>query len=534
MKKKDKDMFVEELVSSIQQDFERRKQERKPFEAQWKLNSNFYNGEQYVDINSLKDIEEQDKMYYWQSREVFNHIAPIVDSRLSKLCLVRPEMDVLPASSSDDDRRVARLSQDILRGVYEKLNLPLIISRATHWSETCGTSFYKVVWNSQGGKAVYDKQGSKVYEGEVEVVAVPPFEIYPDSNSAENVEDCESIIHAKVYSTREIKNIWGVDVEGEVVSSYGLSAKIKESPTSKAVVIEKYEQPSTDFPEGRLVVVCSGKLLYQGPLPYINYADGKRGFPFVKQTSSQTPGAFWGTSVIEKLIPVQRAYNAVKNRKHEFINRLSMGVLVVEDGSVDINGLEQDGLEPGKVLVYRQGASVPKFLNESALPSTFAEEEDSLLKEFSEISGVTDILSNQFGVRNLSGSAIELLLEADGNKIQTSIDAIKQSVKNVAKMILRLYKQFAVMPRLVKITGSASDVAYWRNSDLGLDDIQFLSDSTVGDNLSAKREQFLKLLSSGLFKEENGNVNEELKSKVLELFGISQLTPQQDNKGENE
>ena len=198
MKKKDKDMFVEELVSSIQQDFERRKQERKPFEAQWKLNSNFYNGEQYVDINSLKDIEEQDKMYYWQSREVFNHIAPIVDSRLSKLCLVRPEMDVLPASSSDDDRRVARLSQDILRGVYEKLNLPLIISRATHWSETCGTSFYKVVWNSQGGKAVYDKQGSKVYEGEVEVVAVPPFEIYPDSNSAENVEDCESIIHAKV------------------------------------------------------------------------------------------------------------------------------------------------------------------------------------------------------------------------------------------------------------------------------------------------------------------------------------------------
>jgi len=147
---------------------------------------------------------------------------------------------------------------------------------------------------------------------------------------------------------------------------------------------------------------------------------------------------------------------------------------------------------------------------------------------------VTDILSNQFGVRNLSGSAIELLLEADGNKIQTSIDAIKQSVKNVAKMILRLYKQFAVMPRLVKITGSASDVAYWRNSDLGLDDIQFLSDSTVGDTLSAKREQFLKLLSSGLFKEENGNVNEELKSKVLELFGISQLTPQQDDKGENE
>ena len=44
--------------------------------------------------------------------------------------------------------------------------------------------------------------------------------------------------------------------------------------------------------------------------------------------------------MVERAIPVQRAYNAVKNRKHEFLNRIAMGVLTVEDGSVDTDNLE--------------------------------------------------------------------------------------------------------------------------------------------------------------------------------------------------
>ena len=45
--------------------------------------------------------------------------------------------------------------------------------------------------------------------------------------------------------------------------------------------------------------------------------------------------------MIERIIPVQRAYNAVKNRKQEFLNRLSMGVITVEDGSVDTDDLAE-------------------------------------------------------------------------------------------------------------------------------------------------------------------------------------------------
>ena len=63
--------------------------------------------------------------------------------------------------------------------------------------------------------------------------------------------------------------------------------------------------------------------------------------------------------VVACLIPLQRAYNAVKNKQYEMINRTSIDSLFVEDGSVDIGSLESETLQPGKVLIYRQGAPRP-------------------------------------------------------------------------------------------------------------------------------------------------------------------------------
>ena len=112
------------------------------------------------------------------------------------------------------------------------------------------------------------------------------------------------------------------------------------------LLLERYTKPTGEFPEGRLEIVAEGKVLYEGALPYCNGARGERAFPFVKQDCLRLPGAFFASSVIDRLIPVQRAYNAVRNRKHEFLNRLSMGVLTVEDGSVDTDELSSGRESP--------------------------------------------------------------------------------------------------------------------------------------------------------------------------------------------
>lgn len=63
--------------------------------------------------------------------------------------------------------------------------------------------------------------------------------------------------------------------------------------------------------------------------------------------------------LVDMLIPCQQSYNALKGRYAEYVDKLSIGEIVVEDGSVDTDTLAGDGLAPGKILVYRQGSVPP-------------------------------------------------------------------------------------------------------------------------------------------------------------------------------
>ena len=535
---KNKDRATQLLIEEITKDFAQRREERKIYEATWQLNNNFLLGNQYCFVSMLNNVEEYDKKYFWQEREVFNHIAPIVDVRLSKLVSIRPKMSVIPASSEEADIKVAKLSKDILESTYQKFNLSKVIAEATKWSEICGTSFYKVIWKNQKGKTIAkDNLGNSIKEGDLEIMAIPPYEIFPEANCYNSLDECTSLIHAKAYSVDTIKAIWGVDVVPEDVEVFSLENKeglggmgyaassSKFTSTIKsnhAVVIEKYEAPTLKYPNGRLITICQDKLLYMGELPFINGIDGKRTFPFIRQVAIDKPGCFWGGSIIERIIPIQRAYNAIKNRKHEYLNRLSMGVLSVEDGSVDTDLLEEEGLSPGKVLIYRQGANPPDILKSDSVPADFTKEEERLLQEFYEISGVSEIFAEFSKIKsNISGVSLQLLLEQAESRLAPTIDNIKYAVKEIAKHILRLYKQFATTPRLLKLSNKGQvEVIYFNNSDISSEDIVFETENELGESLAQRRASIFEMLDKGLLYNSEGKMSDYNKIKLLEMLGF--------------
>ena len=213
------------IVQEVVADYLRRREERRSLEAQWQLNINFMMGNQYSYIASNGGIREDEKRYFRQEKEVFNHIAPIVETRISKICSNTPSMTVVPASSDESDVESAKLSKDILNSVSNRINLIDIEKTATTWSEICGTAFYKVIWNTDTGKMVAtDELGKAIKEGDVEVQVVSPFEIFPDNLSCERIEDVKSLIHAKAVEVETIKSLWGVDVESEKVNAFTLDS----------------------------------------------------------------------------------------------------------------------------------------------------------------------------------------------------------------------------------------------------------------------------------------------------------------------
>ena len=535
-KKQQQLQFAEDVVKDVVADFNERQKQRRPYELSWQLNMNFVMGNQYCVVSPRGSIEQEEKFYFWQEKQVYNHIAPIVETRLSRLNRVRPKAVARPFSNSDQDVGSAKLATKILHCVREKLHLDELVSQATLWSEVCGTSFYKIVWG----------EDKTTHEQDVCVSVCSPFEIYPDSNVSQNLEDCNSIIHAKVYSAQDVKNKWGVDIAGQTIKVFGMGSSMglgglgynstvpsitQESKNDQVLVVERYTKPTADRPQGTLEIVAGNVLLYYGELPFALSDDGRRNFPFVRQISTEQAGCFWGASVVERVIPIQRAYNAVKNRKHEFLNRLAMGVLTVEDGSVDTDNLEEEGLSPGKVLVYRQGANKPALMDSGHVPSDFAYEEDRLLQEFVTVSGVSEFARNSTTPTTVtSGVALQLIAEQDDIRLASSIDSVKLSIKRLNQYILRLYKQFVSFKKLMRFVDGANtaEVFYFDGCDIGSDDVVFETENALSDTPATRRTMLFDLINAGVLQDKNGGISQSSKAKVLSMMGFGNWENAQD------
>lgn len=525
------------LVNEVVEDFKKRSEARRGMESVWLLNMNFYMGNQYAEIAPDGDVEDFGKEYYWQQREVYNHVAPIIESRLSKFSRIDSAVTVRPLTSDDADVKNAKFATKLLYAVSDDINLKAAVNKANFYSELMGTSFYKVVWNKEKGRTVAIKDGVAVKDGDVEVSVCPPYEIYPDNMAAQDVDDCQSIMHVRAYPAEEVERVWGVKTEGRDVSVMnadsvtgggkfytGRGTRVcSDVKKNHALVIERYEKPTKERPNGRLLITTEDALLYEGDLPYVNGRDGERTFPFVRQAAFEQPSSFFGSSLIERLIPVQRAFNAVKNRKHEFLNRIAMGVMAVEDGSVNLDVLEDEGIAPGRILVYRQGSTPPMMLRYDNVPTGFTVEENSLKEEFIGISGVSDFMTtSDLSNVNLSGTALSLLIEQDDNRLSITSVSIRNAIKEVDLQILRLYRQYATMPRMIRISGenAALETVTFTSGNLTSDDLVFDNAASLSEGLAARQNTVMEMLRLGLLSGSDGKLSETAKNRVLSVLGF--------------
>ena len=533
------------LAEDVLADFKRRQEERRSIERGWQLNMNFLSGNQYCDVNAFGDLEDDRGGYFWQQHRVFNYIAPMIDTRCSKLSRIRPKLAVRAASGEEDDKRSARIASAILTATCEDNDLDGVISCATVWSETCGSAFYKVLWDHADGREIGKTvDGASVREGKVKIIALSPFEIYPYSLSEESVENQPSIIHARAVPVQDIYAAYGVRLDGRDIEDFALSPtsaaahscvggmqSVKAVRHGYEVIIERYTRPNCDEPEGRLTIVAGGELLYDGPMPYIIGENGTRTYPFVRQNAISLAGGFFGVSVVDRLIPVQRAYNAVKNRKHEFLNRISMGTVAVEDGSVDTDSLLDEGLAPGKIIVYRQGGTPPQMLTLGSVPSEFTQEEEKLEEEFAKISGTNDLTQEGSSFTAVtSATGLQLLIEQDEARLNVSYEQIKSAVRKIGRFVLRLYKQFASSLRLMRYASTDDEqcVISFKNSDITSDDVILEADSEINLSPAQRRAVVYDMIDKGLFCDENGKMSVSVKNKLLETLGYKSFVGERD------
>lgn len=561
-----KQKFEDDIISDVLEDFKQRRSERMHLTLQWRLLLNFLDGNQHVRINStMGTVEDTLPLAWWEEREVFDHLSPILETRLAKLNRADTDLKVRPATSESADISSAKIETRLLEGLFEKEKMEKKQKQANFWSERMGTVFFKVGWDDNKGRTVgfkeieedeeetyflpeYEKELrqfegkyiQRIKEGDVDVMIANPFELFPDAIVNPTVDECQSIVHAKVYSTEDIFQMFGDTVRGgteNVLSmeegastgggfgqkdnSYRISSKEMKDA---AILIEKWELPSRTYPQGRLIMVVQSehdkKMMYYGKLPdYLENENGDYELPFVSQKSEET-GEFFGRSVFQRLLPLQRRYNSLRNRKKEYLNRASIGQLTYEEDSVDDEYLEEEGLSPGAMIPYAKGAQAPRYLDNPPLPNAFDSEENTLQLDFNRISGVSEVSRDSSAPTGVgSGVALSILKEQDDTRISLPASHIQDARIEVGKKLLRIVKDKVDYPRKLKFVGKDEEVALieWDANDVTSFDVYIESKASLSETPAQRRQFVFDLMNAGLFQEE---MSDKMRAKIFQTLQI--------------
>jgi len=548
-------IWAEDVVSYITDELERRRTERASLELQWTLNGNFLAGHQNCDIDMLTcAVVTEDRVEKVDvERRVYNHIAPLMETRHANLKSINYDMVVNPRTVEMDDYAKAKVSTKILEYCQSVTGFNSKKDKLIAWSELTGTAFTMSFWNADGGEVVgyadmsppdetscadrisgvVSPEKKPVKSGEIAFGMVSSYEVFPSSLSVQEIEDQRDIIIEQVWDADKVYDVYGLRVDGTTVESYVLTPMetgvtghgrtnavmgvSRETRDNAVRVITYLENPSRDYPMGRYIVVIRDRIVY--------YTDLPGGImPLVAFKAKTVAGQFFGKSVIQDLIPYQREYNTVVNKVHDFIRTIANNGWLIPEGSVvNEETISQNGIESGACIVYNAAFGKPEIVQYPSPPSVVLNERDYLYHEMEYVAGVSQLMVNGAAPSGInSGVAIENLRQIDSTRMSLTGDNIRDGVVAMAKIWLKLNKRFSVGHRTLQIVG-ADDLGCavtWSAEDINSYDVEFAAENELRHSKDQRRQDFLQAYELGLFTDDSGRMSREFKRKAWELFRI--------------
>lgn len=521
-------LFADDIVAWVLSELEKRRDARRNTELQWVLNANFLAGHQNCDINvGSGRIEDYAPMYDHLERGIYNRIAPLVQTRIANLRTVRYDMTVRPRTDELDDFEKADISTKLLRYSQDVLSFGDLADTAYQWTALTGTAFFLSWWDVSrstfGGEP----------EGDLNCGLLTPYEVFPEDLYKEKVADQRSVIVEQIMSVEDVFDMYGVRVEhGENIETYTMmpasgaggngalysTFRMERIPREDAVrVVTVFERASRLYPRGRMMILLGDELHFYGEMPY-------REIPLVAVKDQTVAGQFFGKSVIQDLIPMQRAYNGVKNKIHDYIQTVAANPIAVAEGSADVDDLVDNGIPPNKIIVYNPNrGGAPTAIAYPELPGTILTEERQLASDMEYIAGVSQLMvvgATPTGVT--SGTAIENLRQIDNTRLSLTAEMFRTAVRTLARQWLYIYKDRASGYRILKTAGedNAGGVYSWCSDDINSFDVEFDTENELKNSEDNQRQNFLQAWQMGLFTDSDGVVPREVRLRAWELLKI--------------
>ena len=464
-----------------------------PYIAQGKLNNEFIRGKQHRRINP-RNLNIEDKLVdpnIYTERKTFNRLLPIYLTRYGIITQNMPIAGIKPQSNTSKAVYDSEQTNKFINNFMLDCDFKQMFKKSVRYADVYGIVWFKtgIDWTEGDEICTVDtKIGDTtgkitIKEGRPFVSVVPIQEVFVDSVYAETMDEINELVHRRVFPVDYIRKRWGIEAQKESInetklqtyprySNFGIS---NAGDIEYAYIYEYYKKPDALYPEGRYVITCNDKIIYDGKLPYKNAASGKRIIPFDFYTMQSLPNYLIGVTVYSQLIPIQETYNSIKNRYLEYVNHIAIGQLYYWEGSlINKNNFTT---KPGKLIGLKRNARKPEPVQKDKLSQEFINylnkiEEDMLVT--AGLSQMTAFGSSKSNVR--TDGVVDKLSESDENKLVNALDNISDCFIQMFKKLVYLEKEREqILSEKLKVANVDNYILQYKLTDVDAEQITIVN-----------------------------------------------------------
>ncbi|ASZ73168.1 portal protein [Arthrobacter phage GurgleFerb] len=451
-------IYHKQVSTWVKTKYLKAKQDHVAIHNQWYLNMEFFKGNQYCSISRSGRIIKAPSVP-GRVRMVINRIRPTVRTEISRMTTQKPIAAVVPASAEDEDIIAAEAAESLWEYVSQTKGFDDAMDDSAFWTSICGVGYVRNYWDESAPTTDKTESENLDLKGDFDFSAPTPFHILVPDLMEKKLQRQPFVFHVYTMSIEEVKARFGDQLDPEkeptTVSTNEIfetrhlnhvSSEQSAKPDS-CLVIETWIKPGATnlFPDGGMVILVDDSVVYCSK--EFPFSHGE--YPYVK-IDGVPSGAYYGSSVIEDLIMLQKEINRNRSQIIEARNASTKAGYFVQEGSVDPDKWTS---KPGQLIPIKPGFTPPTPIQIPPLPGFVDKDHENLLRDFEDLSGQHQVSKGSAPSGVTAATAINFLQERDDSYMAPVYKSIERATENAARQVLQLVVQYWSVPRLIKAVG---------------------------------------------------------------------------------
>lgn len=526
----------DELLTKAKMGYQSIKNDRQKLDYNFYVWDAYYRGNHFAQWNKFTKSLQTPPAKKGEVRIPIPISKDIIQRTLLEVLKDKPEWDVLPADSSDEETKSANQNNLLLDTLFYKLRAKKKLKQAVLHGLKFSVGIWEVFWNKE----------SEEGKGEVDIRVVDPSDFYIGLNFENPVDaplisktvrkDLGYLRNSNIY--KELRHKWLLELkpDNEVTDnswrqqvltnqnggSEGTPGADAQERTGTVLLQEtyiKYYPNGETIPKWKLI---TWPVKQEGLIMRVDTVDR---LPFYAYHSDQNPGEFYGEGWLKHLVPLNRAIDIVENKSLEFHHKFVKGQYIMDRGA----GVKHVTNESGQMIEVNPGrrfdaVPVPQ------LPVSTRDQINAFHTYAQDTGGIHDASLGR-PAKGLEGArAIEGAMQGDHQAKSDLLDNVQDFLEDVGRHVLWLVSQNYTTSRQVKMYSqdgaqqfkALGDASTNQNKDQMTNtlvvkpnnDVHVTVGSSLGNTQEARQQKAIELFQMGLLPKEY----------VLKVFGVSNIS----------